>query len=322
MSRAALEAVSEHDRYLLQPTKNQSWLFANLTVLFHLVHHAFRIARVLHEFNCLTPHELGMLDVAFQVSPVEMKNCSIACRNSTIHCRCVKAQVWPQLQHFNLAQHATGNRDLLFAHGDMWLNWPWLRASRWLSDGSMSITPRRGLDVIKVAPNAQTVNVETAPRHTGAVCLPITMASQCERINATRCGFARRNCSLIRCGDTVWGYDFGSFHSFPIAVHKENLTEWCIGWSDLIFLPRRAQARFRDLARGAFREVFHEVAIPTILNALSTTGCRWAPALDCLGSCCQNLNPRHLRQNMSHIPCAHRVPLGLMRDADMQGICS
>ena len=91
------------------------------------------------------------------------------------------------------------------------------------------------------------------------------------------------------------------------AAARPRVAECCVGWADLLYLPRAVHAPFRALA-ATFRNVFHEVALPTILNALHARGeARWVPGLECAGSCCADIRP--LRRALLRTPCAHRVPL-------------
>lgn len=89
--------------------------------------------------------------------------------------------------------------------------------------------------------------------------------------------------------------------------------EWCIGWSDLYYIPRRF---FRDfifltgvLSRGGRRSL-HEIAIPTILHIIdqSRRSSPFTPILeqigDCFGSCCDDTATPH---DVIWARCGHRL---------------
>ena len=87
--------------------------------------------------------------------------------------------------------------------------------------------------------------------------------------------------------------------------------EWCIGWSDIYYIPRRFFADYIFLAEifNAFG-VFHEVAVPTMVAMIDRSRRRnpHTPVLDqigdCWGSCCAN-DPT-VRQVLWH-RCGHRL---------------
>jgi len=92
-----------------------------------------------------------------------------------------------------------------------------------------------------------------------------------------------------------------------------------VGGRELIATRKDARGRLLDLAlvdrfsRSDLREVFHEVAIPTILNALQSArwgGVRWHQAR-CDGSCCSAFTPALFARAAERRPllCAHKVAL-------------
>lgn len=75
--------------------------------------------------------------------------------------------------------------------------------------------------------------------------------------------------------------------------YNVDVDEWCVGWSDIYFIPRRFFADFIYLSKiFATYQVFHEVAVPTMINIIDRTR-RAHPSRsvvnhigDCYGSCC------------------------------------
>lgn len=93
--------------------------------------------------------------------------------------------------------------------------------------------------------------------------------------------------------------------------YKVNRDEWCLGWSDIYYIPRRFFPDFILLA-DIFSEfgVFHEVAIPTIVRIIEESR---SPSLnqsaverikDCWGSCCSS-NPT--TEDVLTSRCGHRL---------------
>ncbi|KAF9767864.1 hypothetical protein IL306_014907 [Fusarium sp. DS 682] len=87
--------------------------------------------------------------------------------------------------------------------------------------------------------------------------------------------------------------------------------EWCVGWSDIYFIPRKF---FKDyiVAAPIFKafDVFHEVGIPTMLHIIdmSRRENRYIPAMelfaDCWGYCCAD-NPTIY--DVTTYRCGHRL---------------
>jgi hypothetical protein len=75
--------------------------------------------------------------------------------------------------------------------------------------------------------------------------------------------------------------------------YNVDVDEWCVGWSDIYFVPRRFFADFIYLSNiFATYQVFHEVAVPTMIHIIDRTR-RAHPSRsvvnhigDCYGSCC------------------------------------
>jgi hypothetical protein len=85
----------------------------------------------------------------------------------------------------------------------------------------------------------------------------------------------------------------------------------CAGWSDLYHVPRALLADFAELMGLYVRHtVFHEVAVPTILNILSNGSANEEVISFCWGCCCCDLDAGAAAAPIleSHA-CAHRVDL-------------
>ena len=145
-----------------------------VTVMLHLSKHAERMPLLIRTYlPCLSTRNVELL---FQVKHYEMDLCRGSCKNASIapsnnshglRCRCVVEGAWPQMQHRNLADHATGDRHLLFAHGDMWLDLRALLASPWLQEGRTMVTPSHGLEPAKVDTDAETLDYDAREVHRG-----------------------------------------------------------------------------------------------------------------------------------------------------------
>ncbi|KAM4062782.1 nucleotide-sugar transporter [Hirsutella rhossiliensis] len=131
---------------------------------------------------------------------------------------------------------------------------------------------------------------------------------------------------LFRCMNDISAYDWQGWHVFgrmDIAAvkavqaaaalglgYKTETDKWCVGWSDIYYVPRRLFADFIVLAEtfAAF-DVFHELAVPTIVNIIAQTRSspeRSALAFvdDCWGSCCAS-NPTI--EDVITTRCGHRL---------------
>ena len=133
----------------------------------------------------------------------------------------------------NIAAHADGAEDLLFAHADMWLNLAsWARIIAALR-GESSLTPLDGL----IGSNYRPVK------------------SKCFKPEV-----------LDDADDWFWW--LGSRHKCRAAIDQLRLSACCYGWSDVVFLPKHAQRAFRFLVDAGFQQVQVEVAVPSILTAI------------------------------------------------------
>ncbi|KHO11536.1 PLC-like phosphodiesterase, TIM beta/alpha-barrel domain protein [Metarhizium robertsii ARSEF 23] len=92
-----------------------------------------------------------------------------------------------------------------------------------------------------------------------------------------------------------------------------NDREWCLGWSDIYYIPRRFfqdYIRLSDIFSKPQFNVFHEVAIPTIVHIIDNSH-RKNPHIpvvnhisDCWGDCCSS-NPSV--DDVLRYPCGHRL---------------
>lgn len=93
--------------------------------------------------------------------------------------------------------------------------------------------------------------------------------------------------------------------------YKIKKDEWCVGWSDIYYIPRRFFADYIFLAEvfGGF-SVFHEVAVPTIVHIIDQSRRRnpYTSVIDrigdCWGSCCAS-NPTV--EDVLWARCGHRL---------------
>lgn len=141
-----------------------------------------------------------------------------------------------------------------------------------------------------------------------------------------------------------WGFVRNNFHEQAMAAATiveqhagrfiVNTKEWCVGWSDIYYIPKKYFPDYIFLANvfGVF-QVFHEVAVPTIVHIIDQSR-RAHPSRsimkrfgDCWGDCCSE-NP-DVRDILSH-RCGHRLDYRqndivsahydrLDKDADMLG---
>ena len=85
-----------------------------------------------------------------------------------------------------------------------------------------------------------------------------------------------------------WGWWDDAWPKCQIAALASNMTHCCCGWSDLLYLPAAMVMPFCKSA-ALFRDVWHEVAIPTILHALIGREQTAVTLAHCLGGCCENV---------------------------------
>mmetsp|Transcript_57153 Transcript_57153/g.162260 ORF Transcript_57153/g.162260 Transcript_57153/m.162260 type:complete len:449 (+) Transcript_57153:61-1407(+) len=97
-----------------------------------------------------------------------------------------------------------------------------------------------------------------------------------------------------------------SWDAFQAAAQNLSFSgevQVCGAWSDLFYLPRGAWSDFA-LAAEPFRDVGHEVALPTIFRLLERAGrARLREPLACAGGCCRNTSLRELRGRA----CGHKL---------------
>jgi hypothetical protein len=149
-------------------------------------------------------------------------------------------------------------------------------------------------------------------------CIPIGEMGTCYGSNGN-----------ITCAGRTWHWWSDSSARCARAASLVGIEACCYGWSDLLFLPSHAHAEFRALAEP-FRDVFHEVAIPTILHHMHSTesqrsGTIATPAslplpwlrLPCHGSCCSTVDSwaNGARPSL----CAHKVRLQALAEYDWIG---
>jgi len=120
--------------------------------------------------------------------------------------------------------------------------------------------------------------------------------------------------------DEWWGWGVG-FHEKALQAvrltsnirqhYKVDPDEWCVGWSDIYYIPRRFFRDFVELSDIFLAvPVFHEVAIPTMLNIIDRTYRQLpsrsviAPIGDCWGTCCTS-NPSV--EDIAWKRCGHRL---------------
>eukprot|EP00931_Biecheleriopsis_adriatica_P067789 TRINITY_DN41858_c0_g1_i1.p1 TRINITY_DN41858_c0_g1~~TRINITY_DN41858_c0_g1_i1.p1 ORF type:complete len:382 (+),score=33.57 TRINITY_DN41858_c0_g1_i1:74-1219(+) len=117
--------------------------------------------------------------------------------------------------------------------------------------------------------------------------------------------------------DRSWGW-WGSSkkYAWPAAVKAQQevfgrvaamTATVCYGWSDLFYLPKKSFEKFLQIA-PYFASVFHEVAIPTIINMLGhEANISMRPPIQCAGSCCAALESEALDKET----CGHKVNFAL-----------
>ncbi|KAK1979657.1 UDP-galactose transporter [Colletotrichum cereale] len=115
-----------------------------------------------------------------------------------------------------------------------------------------------------------------------------------------------------------WGQDFHRTAMAAASVvdnfgleYKVRRDEFCVGWSDIYFIPRRFFADFIFLSEiFAGFGVFHEVAIPTIVHIIDQSRRRnpYRSIIDhisdCWGNCCSS-NPKI--RDVLGARCGHRL---------------
>jgi hypothetical protein len=181
-----------------------------------------------------------------------------------------------------IAPHADGSSDLLFAHADMWLSPAVYARTRGTAQETVLLPARRTFTHWSCATPGSERFVEQAD----AWPFWANFSASCD--------------AAIR-RDRESGASDGAL---------TQLNKCCYGWSDLLYLPRRAQSTFATLARGAFRTAeSHEGSIVTIALALNASGVAPLDTLTCEGDCC-NVDGASIWERITQDTlCAHPVDL-------------
>lgn len=107
--------------------------------------------------------------------------------------------------------------------------------------------------------------------------------------------------------DNFYQKNFDSFNDvYERTNHGLHKDEFCIGWSDLYYIPRRFFAMYIELANIFIeREAFHEMVVPGIITLLQRVHGEDSldELVDCWGDCCHK-NPT-VEAVKSH-RCGHR----------------
>ena len=107
----------------------------------------------------------------------------------------------------------------------------------------------------------------------------------------------------------TWGWYADSRQRCLNAAAQHDAPDCCYGWSDFVYVPARALPEFARLLRApAFRGLFHEVAVPTVVNTLVRRGlAKWRLLPRCQGS---SMTPRVNQMQLGKLQyCAHRIDL-------------
>jgi hypothetical protein len=218
----------------------------------------------------------------FQVAPRELPSCVALCGSfSNRTCECAAHRFGRTLAHMNIAYFADSTSDLLFMHADMWVNVRAVsKAAAHPSGASIALTPLNGLRMRGEPVRDTCIPLEamrtTCHGHQGNVtCMGHTWHcalyaphrfrdDACFRLPASH-----TRAVVFHRGVMCAGWS-ASHLTCPRAAARAGIAACCIGWSDLLYLPVHAQAAFRSLS-SFFVQVFHEVALPTILHHLEQT---------------------------------------------------
>lgn len=133
-------------------------------------------------------------------------------------------------------------------------------------------------------------------------------------------GGPRFECMTDTAKYNWWGWG-QKFHHASLAAsavvdhfdmdYKVNTEEWCVGWTDIYYIPRRFFADYIFLSSifGGF-STFHEVAVPTIVHIIDESRRRHPTRGvidrfgDCWGSCCASNPDAH---DVLWNRCGHRL---------------
>ena len=290
-----------------------------LVLLVHAMKRTERIPLVLRAYGC-APDIFAVVVLVYRSGLKPCREAVAASRSSPgracRRCSCFVARSEPEYMHLNIAALADGTADLLFTHMDGFVNASMLPLLRRHNE---TATPAGGLSL-----HGQPVE---------PACISLDSLAHCS-------GDAKS--ANVTCGGRTWAWWSHSHIHCLAASSALGIKECCYGWSDLVYLPAHTQAAFRRLAAGAsglvatariartpavtleqagslaalqpastdMRAVFHEVAIPTILNAMRLP--RWGGMpwrrVRCLGSCCTGVNSPTFESGGPHL-CAHKVHL-------------
>lgn len=242
-------------------------------------HHGYtRIAALLYELKYACVLDGKHIKMIVLVQQNESEKCQMWCSH---HCKCEDAEFDRAMAHNSIAKYATGERNILYTHADMWINLnKWKRLMHTNTSYHM-MTPKMGLlgsnyyPLTQYHPRCYTSNV----------------------IQASREWFWHLNSKQI-CVDLS--------HSLQQRLFAKVALDCCYGWADLVYIPRRAHSAFK-IGAHVFRNLQIEVAIPTILNAIqTTTRIKWVH-INCAGGSLVRVPWRSLSHDKSL--CAHKVPI-------------
>ena len=238
------------------------------------------------KYHCLM--EALNMRLVVMVQAGEFAGCQRICRpGGRRYCRCYQTPHDRAYNQRNVAEFALGREHILYAHSDVFLNLPmWSRLI--LAKANDTMLPNAGLHGTTYTPIP-------------SACVPATEAA----LNRSTRWFwhldARPKCRLAANGmkpAELGGADgHARWMRAPVC---------CYGWSDVAFVPMRAQAAFRRAVRNSFWDVQCEVAFPTVFRALQVARVANQSLIGCLGGCCQKVPWMNVRPPTL---CAHRTDL-------------
>ena len=280
---------------------------------------AHRLPILLRAYSCVPRLQLVALVLTRELSGcwqvIATARMYGACPGSNA-CTCAELKHTQASRHLEISRWADGSGDLIFTHADLWIHMPRLLARLTLmKPGGALGTPGGGMEV--------------GGRHVESQCVPMDEMKSC---TAGVEGTPPRSDAVLTCRGHRWfWWDNSSLECRAAASELGGglVTSCCYGWADLVILPARAHESFARLAR-AFARTFHEVAIPTIVHAISSNealGQVPHHPLQCVGSCCSRVEdplgnawghhrimpraPNWRRVGTdSNVVCAHRLSLG------------
>lgn len=289
---------------------------APTVLILNAMQRAQRISLLLAAYGCTSSLKLTLIvykrDHEKCVTAVAAATAEGACGSG---CACAVSVTEPTHMHQNIAQYATGERDLLYTHMDMFVN---VSMINFMRRQNATISPAHGLQM--------------GSERVESWCMP--------RQHLQNCTGAQQPGSPRTCNGRTWWWWSQADVTCRVAARALNLDVCCYGWADFVWLPAHAHRTFRRLATGGssleplatnarlghrllrgaarynrddFREVMHEVAIPTILHHMQAEPwgrVRWR-RLDCEGSCCSSFRPGEFIHRAAQRPllCAHKIYL-------------